>query len=104
MRATDAERRLGGMARLAPDEHAEIEARIDAERLYPRLQQALMRLSPAERELFTLVEREGLSPAEAARALGIHPVTARVRLLRARRRVLSELSLRSDQAVPKRVV
>jgi RNA polymerase sigma factor (sigma-70 family) len=102
-RAADAERRLGGMARLDPDEHAEIEARIDAERLYPRLQRALARLSPAERELLTLVEREGLTPAEAARALGIRPVTARVRLTRARRRVQSELSHRPEQPVPERV-
>jgi RNA polymerase sigma factor (sigma-70 family) len=103
-RAAEAERRLGGMARLDPDEHAEIEARIDAERLYPRLERALARLSPAERELLTLVEREGLSPAEAARVLGIRPVTARVRLTRARRRVQSELSRRSERPVPKRVM
>jgi RNA polymerase sigma-70 factor (ECF subfamily) len=104
VRAADAERRLGGMASLDPEEHAQIEARIDAERLYPRLQRALARLSPAERELLSLVEREGLSPAEAARALGIHPVTARVRLMRARRRVQSELGQRPERPVPKGVV
>jgi RNA polymerase sigma-70 factor (ECF subfamily) len=104
VRALAAEQRLGGMARLDPDEHAEIEARIDAERLYPRLERALARLSPAERELLTLVEREGLAPAEAARALGLRPVTARVRLLRARRRVQSELSGRPEQPVPGKVM
>lgn len=102
-RAVDAERRLGGMAQLDPNEYAEIEARIDAERLYPRLQRALARLSPAERELLSLVEREGLTPAEAARALGIRPVTARVRLLRARRKLHAELSARAERTMPGRV-
>ncbi len=102
-RTADAERRLGGMAQLDPNEYAEIEARIDAERLYPRLQRALERLSPAERDLLFLVEREGLKPAEAARALGIRPVTARVRLLRARRKLQAELSGRIEGTLPGRV-
>jgi RNA polymerase sigma factor (sigma-70 family) len=102
-RADDAERRLGGMAQLDPNEHAEIEARIDAERLYPRIQPALARLSPAERDLLSLVEREGLTPAEAGRALGIRPVTARVRLLRARRKLHAELAPRTERTLPGRV-
>jgi RNA polymerase sigma factor (sigma-70 family) len=102
-RAVDAEQRLGGMAQLDPNEYAEIEARIDAERLYPRLQRALARLSPAERDLLSLVEREGLTPAQAARALGIRPVTARVRLLRARRKLHAELAGRAERTLPGRV-
>lgn len=101
-RAADAERRLGGMAEFDPNEQAEIEARIDAERLYPRLQRALARLSPAESDLLSLVEREGLTPAEAGRALGIRPVTARVRLLRARRKLEAELAARAEQTLPRR--
>jgi RNA polymerase sigma-70 factor (ECF subfamily) len=102
-RAADAERRLGGMAQLNPTEYAEIEARIDAERLYPRLQRALARLSPAERDVLLLVEREGLKPAEAARALGIRPVAARVRLLRARRKLDAELAGGAEQPLTGRV-
>jgi RNA polymerase sigma factor (sigma-70 family) len=102
-RAADAERRLGGMAQLDPIEYAEIEARIDAERLYPRLERAVARLSPAERDVLLLVEREGLKPADAARALGIRPVTARVRLLRARRHLDAELAGGAERPLTGRV-
>ncbi|MFI5049759.1 MAG: RNA polymerase sigma factor [Gaiellales bacterium] len=104
MRADAAERRLGGMARLDADEHAEVEARIDAERLYPQLQRALARLSTGDRDMLELVDREGLTPSEAALALGIRPVTARVRLLRARRRLLVDVAERSEQPVARRVM
>lgn len=87
--------RLGGAAVLNPDEGAEIEARIDAERLYPAARRALARLSAAERDLLLLVEREGLTVADAARALGISPVAGRVRLSRARRRLRQEIDRRS---------
>jgi len=103
-RAVDAERRLGGMAQLDANEYAEIDARIDAERLYPRLERALARLSPGDRDLLLLVEREGLKPSEAARALGIRPVTARVRLLRARRKLHAELAGRIERALPRRAI
>jgi RNA polymerase sigma factor (sigma-70 family) len=104
VRAAAAERRLGGMARLDPDEHAAVEARIDAERLYPRLQRALARLSTGEREVVELVDREGLTPGEAALALGIRPVTARVRLLRARRRLRAEVAERHEPTVARRAM
>ncbi|MGX5657862.1 RNA polymerase sigma factor [Geodermatophilus nigrescens] len=48
---------------------------------------ALDRLSPEDRELVTLVAWEGLSPTQAAAALGIAPGTARVRLHRTRARL-----------------
>jgi RNA polymerase sigma-70 factor (ECF subfamily) len=58
---------------------------------------ALARLSATDRELLLLVAWEGLSPGEAAAVLGIKPATARVRLLRARRRLTQALSReRSD--------
>jgi RNA polymerase sigma-70 factor, ECF subfamily len=79
---------------LCEDEKAEIESRIDAERLYPAAGRALRRLTAAERELVLLVEREGLSVADAARALGVSPAAGRVRLLRARRRLACELARR----------
>jgi RNA polymerase sigma-70 factor, ECF subfamily len=53
---------------------------------------ALARLSDGDRELLLLIAWEGLSPAEAANVLGVKPATARVRLLRARRRLTQALS------------
>src|SRR3954470_4462568 len=48
---------------------------------------ALDRLSAEDRELITLIAWEGLTPAEAAAALGVPAGTARVRLHRARTRL-----------------
>ncbi|MGY1815788.1 RNA polymerase sigma factor [Blastococcus sp. SYSU D00820] len=53
---------------------------------------ALGRLSAEDRELLTLVAWEGLTPAQAAEALGLAPGTARVRLHRARTRLRAALS------------
>jgi RNA polymerase sigma-70 factor (ECF subfamily) len=47
---------------------------------------ALARLGERDREVLLLVEWEGLNTAELAEVLGCHPVTARGRLHRARRR------------------
>jgi RNA polymerase sigma-70 factor, ECF subfamily len=63
----------------------------------PALAAALARLNDADRELLLLIAWDGLSPAEAATVLAIKPATARVRLLRARRRLTQALSReRSD--------
>lgn len=59
---------------------------------------ALARLRERDRELLLLVAWEGLEPAEAARALGLSRVAARVRLHRARKRFAAELDAESDQA------
>jgi RNA polymerase sigma-70 factor (ECF subfamily) len=48
-----------------------------------RLEQQLHRLSPAQREVFDLVRRRGLSLAQTASALGITVGAAKVRLHRA---------------------
>ncbi len=53
---------------------------------------ALERLSDGDRELLLLIAWEGLSAAEVAAALGLRPATARVRLMRARRRLRGELA------------
>jgi RNA polymerase sigma-70 factor (ECF subfamily) len=57
-----------------------------------RVHEALGQLSPEDGELVTLIAWEGLTPAQAATALGIPPGTARVRLHRARTRLRAELS------------
>ena len=62
-----------------------------------RAQQALDDLSPDDRELVTLIAWEGLTPAEAATALGLAPGTARVRLHRARTRLRAALSAPAPQ-------
>jgi RNA polymerase sigma-70 factor, ECF subfamily len=63
----------------------------------PALAAALTRLSESDRELLLLIAWDGISPAEAATVLAIKPATARVRLLRARRRLTQALSReRSD--------
>lgn len=82
------------LARLDPPyllSGAELEALedlIDAVRLAPAVAEAVARvLTEHERELFVLVHEDDLSVASAARVLGISPVSARMRLARARRRV-----------------
>jgi RNA polymerase sigma-70 factor (ECF subfamily) len=57
-----------------------------------RVREALDELSADDRELVTLVAWEGLTPSEAAAALGLAPGTARVRLHRARTRLRAVLS------------
>jgi RNA polymerase sigma-70 factor (ECF subfamily) len=56
------------------------------------LRAALGRLGESDRELLLLIGWDGLSPAEAAIVLEIKPSTARVRVLRARRRLASALA------------
>jgi RNA polymerase sigma factor (sigma-70 family) len=57
-----------------------------------RVREALDELSADDRELVTLIAWEGLTPTEAAAALGLTPGTARVRLHRARTRLREILS------------
>ena len=54
---------------------------------------ALAGLSEKKRAVFVLVELEGLSPEEAASALGIPPATARTRLFHARRELRAALKV-----------
>jgi RNA polymerase sigma-70 factor (ECF subfamily) len=53
---------------------------------------ALDALDAADRELLLLIAWEGLTPGQAASALGLKPSTARVRLTRARRRLARHLA------------
>jgi RNA polymerase sigma factor (sigma-70 family) len=78
-------------ALIEPDDLARLHARIDAEAESRRLYQAMDRLSSNERAVLELVALDGLEVSEAARALGIRPVAARVRLHRARRHLRTQL-------------
>jgi RNA polymerase sigma factor (sigma-70 family) len=99
-REVDAAYRFGGRRLLDEDDIARMEDRIDAEAQAGRLYLALDRLSDAERAVLELVSVDGLSVHDAARAIGIRPVTARVRLHRARQRLQEHLSpLATEPAV-----
>ena len=84
-RELEALTRLGGQRVLDEDEYARLEREIDAAAVIPQLREAMARLSSAERPVLELVAWEGLTPTEAAAALGIPPPVARMRLTRARR-------------------
>jgi len=84
-----AERRAAGRtASVAPEPTAPAP---ELPELDPQLDRALRSLRPADREALLLVAWEDLTPAQAARALGLNPTAFRVRLLRARRRLRSAL-------------
>jgi RNA polymerase sigma factor (sigma-70 family) len=77
----------------------ELEELIDAVRLAPVVAAAVGRvLTENERDLFVLVHEDELSVADAARVLGISPVSARMRLARARRRVRAAMDAWPPQA------
>jgi RNA polymerase sigma factor (sigma-70 family) len=100
-RELDAAYRFGGRRLLDEDDIARLEDRIDAEAQAGRLYLALDRLSDAERAVVELVSVDGLTVQDAARVLGIRPVTARVRLHRARRRLHDDLEpFAADAAAP----
>ena len=80
----------GALPRESPFEAA---ARGETER---RLEAALARLPPKDRELLILVGGEELSPSEAAAVLGLTPEAVRKRLQRARERLALEMHEEPD--------
>jgi RNA polymerase sigma factor (sigma-70 family) len=84
--------RVEGRRLLEADDIARMQDRIDAESRARELYAALDGLPEAERAVFELHALDGLSPGEAAAVLGIRPVTARVRLHRARTALRSRLA------------
>ncbi|WP_199723523.1 RNA polymerase sigma factor [Micromonospora sp. CV4] len=84
--------RMAGRRDLDADDIARIEERIDAESAARRTYRALGGLSEGTQALVELVAVDGLTVAEAAAALGLSPVAARVRLHRARRTVRAVLA------------
>jgi RNA polymerase sigma factor (sigma-70 family) len=91
------EERFGAGAMLDENDVAEIEARIEAAATLRRLYEAMDRLPETERAILELVAIDELSPTEAATAVGVRPVTARVRLHRARRKLQVELEAASTE-------
>jgi RNA polymerase sigma-70 factor (ECF subfamily) len=76
--------RVEGRRLLDRDDVARMQERIDAAARSRELYAALDALPEGERAVFELSAIDDLTPREAAAVLGIHPVTARVRLHRAR--------------------
>jgi len=84
-----AEGLIAGRRLLDADDVDRLVAKIDAFRHVRELHEELKALPDGERAVLELVAVDGLSVAEAAAALGIRPVAARVRLHRARRALRS---------------
>jgi len=91
------EDRLRASALLDEDDSAQIEARIEAAAMLRHLYETMDRLAEPERAILELVALDELSLTEAAAAAGVRPVTARVRLHRARRKLRVELEAASTQ-------
>jgi RNA polymerase sigma factor (sigma-70 family) len=85
------EERFRGSALLSEEDTGRMDARIDAAAQSRRLYAAMDGLSEAERAVLELVAIDELTVTEAAAAAGVQPVTARVRLHRARRKLRAEL-------------
>ncbi|MEV0230019.1 RNA polymerase sigma factor [Nonomuraea sp. NPDC050786] len=81
-RATD---RVAGRRLMDDDDLVRMEERVDAERRMRGALETMRRLPDGERAVLELVAIDQLTVAEAAAALSIRQVTARVRLHRARR-------------------
>lgn len=85
------EERLRGSVLLDEDDAARLDARIDASAQSRRLYEAMDALPEAERAVLELVALDELAVTEAAAVAGVRPVTARVRLHRARRKLRAAL-------------
>lgn len=98
--AREAERdlRISGRRLLEPDDIARIEDKLDAESPGRHVLAALARLPEGERAVMELIAVDQLTVTEAAAALGIRQVTARVRLHRARKALREETSPSGTEA------
>ncbi len=103
-RELHATRRIEGHRLLDGASFTRIEERIDAERSSRRMYRAIAELPEADRALLEMVALDGLSVADAARALGVKPGTARVRLHRSRARVTAHLHGAEVTEVPDRAL
>lgn len=86
-REQDVVRRLGNRRSLNEDDYERLEGAIDAAAVVPALRQGLRELPSSERAVAELVFLDGLTPAEAAEALGVRSSAVRMRLARARKKL-----------------
>jgi RNA polymerase sigma factor (sigma-70 family) len=94
------EERFRGSALLDEEDTARMDARIDAAAQSRRLYAAMDRLPEAERAVLELVAIDELTVTEAAAVAGVRPVTARVRLHRARRKLRADLDAAANPPNP----
>ncbi|MEU0583116.1 RNA polymerase sigma factor [Streptomyces sp. NPDC006132] len=99
-RETERDLRISGRRLLEPDDITRIEDRLDAESPGRRALAALARLPEGERAVMELIAVDQLTVTEAAAALGIRQVTARVRLHRARNALRKESAARAAETPP----
>jgi len=99
-RDVQAEQRISGRALLDSDDYARVEERIDAAARLRQTYLAMRDLPERDRRLLELVAVDGLSAREAARALMLTPVAARVRLSRSRRRLRVALTKQDRPGTP----
>ncbi|QKW40032.1 sigma-70 family RNA polymerase sigma factor [Actinomadura sp. NAK00032] len=92
--------RIAGRRLLDADDIARLEERIDAESPGRRTYEAISTLPKGTRAVIELIAVDGLTVSEAAAALGLRPVTARVRLHRARK-LLADIQPVNDLAYVK---
>ncbi|MEU0056822.1 sigma-70 family RNA polymerase sigma factor [Streptomyces sp. NPDC006334] len=92
--------RLSGRRLLDADDVVRLEDKLDAESPGRRALAALARLPEGERAVMELIAVDELTVTEAAAALGIRQVTARVRLHRARRALRAEAAATTASAAP----
>jgi RNA polymerase sigma factor (sigma-70 family) len=83
--------RLAGRDLLDTDDTDRIDKAIDAARVAPAARD-LLRTVPEEQSAVLRMVADGVSTTQAAKALGISPGTARVRLFRARRRIRQQMA------------
>jgi len=81
-----------------PAHEPRVERAVDLRKAAARACAALQALPPRQRELVEMVDRQGLSAADAARELGLSPSAARGQLSLARRTLRAKL-LADDPAV-----
>lgn len=89
--------RLSGRRLLEADDIVRMEDKLDAESPGRRVLAALARLPEGERAVMELIAVDQLTVTEAAAALGIRQVTARVRLHRARKALRGESRSRAAE-------
>ncbi len=89
--------RLAGMGDLPADEIDELADKIDAHRAARELIDRCSQLPALERAAIELVDLDGLTPKEAAAALGVPRGVLRMRLSRARARLRNKKEHHSDE-------
>jgi RNA polymerase sigma factor (sigma-70 family) len=92
--------RFSGRRLLEADDIVRLEDKLDAESPGRRVLAALARLPEGERAVMELVAVDQFTVTEAAAALGIRQVTARVRLHRARKALRGEADSQAAETEP----